>query len=87
MDLLSLMPSDTPPYMADAWVGCMSWAIGDAEVVAMFREETGNQWRPGNGIVAMIDKATGADAAFIKQFVEWANVNIWGPIDTPAAAL
>ena len=73
-----LMPTDTPDYMADAWVGCMSWAITADDSLAAFRAETGNNWTPGKaGIEAMVDKATGADRAFIA----WANVNVWGNMD------
>lgn len=53
-------------------------------VVAAFRAETGNRWEPGKtGIDKMIDQATGADHQFIKAFIAWFNVAVWGPLDGP----
>jgi hypothetical protein len=76
------MPVDTPDFMAPAWLGCIQWAIGKPEIVATFRNETGNNWNPGRtGLDRMIDQATGADRAFIEAFIKWANVNVWGPVD------
>lgn len=81
-DIESLRPADTPEYMTPMWLGSISWAIGDSETVEAFRKETGLQWNPAKtGIERMIDKATGADFEFIKAFVLWANINIWGPLD------
>lgn len=80
MDIEELRPADTPDYMTPAWLGCISWAIGDESVVAAFRQDTGLQWRPGrNGIDRMIDQATGAEQEFVRAFVLWVNVNVWGP--------
>ena len=36
LDIKSLRPVDTPPYMTGAWIGCMRWAIGEPDIVAMF---------------------------------------------------
>ena len=78
----SLMPADTPDYMADAWSSAMHWAAGNADIVQAFRRDTGNAWTPGTTpLDAMIDTATGADQVFAEAFIQWANVNIWGPID------
>lgn len=78
----ALMPADTPDYLAPAWAGCMSWAAGEPEIVAAFQRETGNKYRPPTtGLEAAIDKAAGADRAFIEAFIRWANLRIWGPID------
>ena len=80
--LEGLRPSDTPAYMNDAWLGCLVWAINQPEIVAQFREETGNRWSPGGTVIErMVDDATGALHQFIVQFVKWANVNIWGPME------
>lgn len=76
-----LMPADTPDYMAPAWIGCIHWAIGDADILAAFRAETGNTWTPArNGLDMMIDQATVVDRKFIEQFIQWVNINIWGSI-------
>lgn len=80
----ALRPADTPAYMTDAWVACLVWAIGQDDILAKFRSDTGNQWTPPrDGLSKMIDAATGADVAFLTQFIQWANVNIWGPINGP----
>ena len=80
--LEDLRPSDTPAYMNDAWLGCLVWAINQPEIVAQFREAIGNRWSPGGTVIErMVDDATGAPHQFIVQFVKWANINIWGPID------
>jgi hypothetical protein len=81
-DIMELMPEDTPYYMAPAWLGALSLTSGQADAVAEFRRDTGNTWSPSrNGIELAIDKATGADEAFIRDFVAWFNVNIWGLMD------
>lgn len=85
-DIMALMPEDTPAYMAPAWLGCIHWAVGNDEIMAAFRAETGNAWVPASdGLGRLIDEATGADVAFFTAFVQWVNVNVWGPIDGEAA--
>jgi hypothetical protein len=82
VNLIDLKPADTPDYMLSAWIGCLHWALGDPKVLADFRAETGNQWTPGRTpIDRMIDQSTGADRQFIIEFVKWANVHVWGPIE------
>jgi hypothetical protein len=77
-----LRPVDTPEYMTPMWLACMSWAIGNPEIVEAFRNETGMRWAPGrSGLERMIDEATGMDRTFIEAFIRWANVEVWGPID------
>jgi hypothetical protein len=79
-----LKPNDTPDYMLPAWIGCISWAISEPEVVAAFRQETGNQWTPGRSpLERMIDQSTGVDRNFIEAFIRWVNVTIWGPVELP----
>lgn len=80
-DLLELYPADSPDYMVAAWLGCIRWALGEEDVMAQFRRETGTQWTPGrSGLERMIDKVTGADEQFFRQFVAWVNVNLWGEV-------
>lgn len=77
-----LMPSDTPDYMAPAWAGCLSWAIGEPEIRATFERETRMKFAaPKSGLDRMIDEATGHSSAYVKAFIEWANVNVWGPVE------
>jgi hypothetical protein len=80
--LSELVPDDTPDYMVPAWIDCMLWASGEPEIVARFRADTGVNWTPGqSGIERLIDKATGAEESAIKAFVQWFNVNVWGPVE------
>jgi hypothetical protein len=82
MRIEELRPPDLPDSMVDAWLGCISWAVGNAEVVEAFRADTGVQWRPGRtGLERMIDEATGADRKFIEAFIVWVNENLWGSLD------
>jgi len=87
MTLRALRPADTPAYMTDAWLSCVHWALSTPEIVAAFRHETGNTWQPGaSGLDRMIDAATGADRAFLESFIQWVNVNVWGPLDPEAVS-
>ena len=80
--LEDLRPCDTPAYMTPAWISCLQWAISEPEIVAQFREETDNRWSPGRTVIdRMVDDAIGAEHNFILEFVKWANINIWGPIE------
>ena len=79
-----LRPPGTPAYMTPAWISCLQWAINQPEIVAQFREETGNRWSPGRSVIErMVDDATSAGHDLIVEFVKWANVNIWGPMEPP----
>ncbi len=83
-NVVDLMPADTPAYMAPAWISCMQWAIGVPEILESFRVDTGMRWTPGRSpIERMINDSTEMSWHFVKAFVEWANVNIWGPMDGP----
>ena len=81
LDLLTLMPDDTPGYMAPAWIGCMQFAITTDYILGQYRIDTGDVWKPAKTpIDEMIDHATGREEAFVMAFVAWANVNIWGSL-------
>ena len=41
LDIFSLMPSDTPSYMFDAWLGCIAWCASESAIVDRFSVETG----------------------------------------------
>jgi len=84
MDIEALMPADTPGYMLPAWLGCIHWAIGEADVMRAFEAETGLRYSPAKTpLDRAIDQATGYSEDFLRQFIEWANVNVWGPMDGP----
>lgn len=83
-DVMTLRPADTPEYMNPAWLGCISFALNQPELMQQFRDETGMRWQPArSGIERMIDQATGMEWEFVKAFVLWVNVNVWGPIGGP----
>ena len=66
-------------YMIPAWLSCLYWAVGDADMMDAYRTATGDNWRPSGGLNAMVDAATGADRAFFLRFAGWFNTNVWGP--------
>ena len=77
------MPCD--PLMRMAWVPALSAALGNAEILAAFRADTGERWQPGaSPLERMIDDATGAGDAFMSRFVDWFNANVWGDLNEPA---
>lgn len=83
----ALMPADTPDYMAPAWAGCVSWALGNRDMLAQFCADTGNNWMPSGRGSEMTERARAApssdDRAFMEAFVAWVNINVWGPMDGP----
>lgn len=75
-----LMPRN--PLMAIAWADGLRWAIGDPQIVANYRADTGDNWQPGTTpIDRMIDDSSGAGLAFARSFAKWFNANIWGEVD------
>lgn len=71
------MPDDR--LMAIAWIGALRYALGNEEMIAAFRAETGNNWTPAKtGFGQVVDAATGAEADFLRQFAVWFNENVWG---------
>ncbi len=81
--LAPYLPQDAALH--PAWLGCLSWAIQEPEVLAAFRAETGQTWTPGRSpIERMIDEATGADQAFFAAFAQWMNEHLWGSHDEEA---
>ena len=59
-----LMPEDTPNYMFDAWISCMSWAAKNDEIRAKFHK--------------FFKNTVLTDDEFIEVFIPWFNENIWG---------
>ena len=68
-----------------AFTGCVSWALGHDDMLAHYRQATGDRYTaPTNGLDAAIDRATGADRAFLVRFAEWVGTELWGePEDVP----
>lgn len=74
-----LMPSDTPDYMADAWLGCVVYAAGNPGMLARFQNDTGI-----NSAEMIAAMAADTDKPIIEAFVGWVNSTLWGPIDGDA---
>lgn len=73
---------ETHPLMQIAWRDCLMWAFTFNPIVKQFNEDTGCTFTMGGSpIERMIDKATGADTEYCRQFVEWFNANVWGESD------
>ena len=71
MILEDLRPNDAPDYMTQAWLDCIRWAIQQPEIIAWFREETGNRWSPGGTVIErMVDDATGGSARLYRRVRE-----------------
>ncbi len=81
IDWHALRPDDLPEYLIPAWLGCMRYAISEPEIVAAFREDTGNQWKPpANTLEALVDSQLNRQEEFLVKFITWANTNVWGPL-------
>lgn len=81
-DPIAMMPADTPAFMFPAWWSCILFAAGDDDLRKQFTDDTGVKFSPPkNGIEAMIDAACKTDEHFARRFIEWVNVNVWGPMD------
>jgi hypothetical protein len=77
-DLMSFCPASNA-VMAAGWLGALSFALGRPEIVAAFREDTGNRWTPGRTpLDRIIDDAAGAGEGFMRAFLPWFNENVWG---------
>jgi len=73
-------PSDVPEIMWPMYFSCLQWAIAEPEIMARFKVDTGLSYSPPRcGLDAMIDEATDLKGTIIKAFVEWFNLNVWGP--------
>jgi hypothetical protein len=82
--LAETMPDD--PLMALAWRDCLSWAVGEPEILGAFQRETGTAYAaPRTPLDRMIDKATGVEEHVARAFVKWFNANVWGE-DSPDAS-
>lgn len=56
-------------YMYPAFVGFVSFALQEPEILAQYRAETGDQYRePVSMLDKAIDEASGADLAFLQRF-------------------
>lgn len=76
-----LMPAHVPDELALFWWWSMDWALAEPVIRAKFSIETGNYWEPGlTAVERAIDRETGAERAFVEEFVGWVNEKVWGPM-------
>lgn len=84
IDFEEMFPSKNHPWLFDAWLAFVSFAVRKEEILAHFEEDTGNKVpRPRNGIEAMVDEACGYSPyeEYLKKLIPWLNVNYWGDVD------
>lgn len=68
--------------MEPAFLGFVYWALNDAEMLALYRQQTGDDWRPARTpFEKLIDEATRADLHFLQSFSDWCEREHFG---TPA---
>jgi hypothetical protein len=73
---------DNDPLMYGAFVGCVRWALGNDDIMRLYRDDTGDGFQPAkNGIEKMIDLATGNELAFFQRFSDWVEREIFGSPD------
>jgi len=78
--IMALAP--TNDLMLAAWIGCVHYALGEPAIVAQYRLATGSNWLPPSSpIERMIDEATGAEGAFLVEFIKFVNKEIWGKVN------
>lgn len=68
-------------FMPEAWLGCVSWAIGKPEMREQFKQDTGldlSSLVSRDPISAMIDRQTGRERDMLLKFCDWVTENIWG---------
>ncbi len=66
-------PEDVPEYAWGAWYGCLHWAIGDPDILARFKADTGLSYSAPRF----------AGDFFVLAFVPWFDENIWGKWENP----
>lgn len=77
------------PAMLDAWVGLLHFAIGEREIRAQFKAETGydlDAFIGRSALDALIDQATGHEREAFVAFCDWVTVNMWGDGTAPDEA-
>ena len=78
LDILSLRPGDTPAYMTAAWLGCVAHCANDLYIIRLFERAGGDM---NSDLQINSEGSIDVDGnAVTRKFIEWVNVNIWGPI-------
>lgn len=74
------MPASTPDFMAEAWIGCIRWAMGRRELWDAFFGE-----RPD--LRELVDTRPAPGSAdgdrLAQEYIEWVNRNVWGECPVP----
>jgi hypothetical protein len=79
--LAQYAPSGDEAYLLPAWLGCLSWALTNPQVLEQFEKSTGFKRNHARSpIERMIDEATGMQAEYFAAFAKWMNENIWGGV-------
>ena len=73
------------PLVAAAYIGCLKWAISNADVKSAFNIETGidiNSLINGSPLDQMIDDASGRTQEKLARFADFVTDRIWGTDDS-----
>lgn len=80
-----LVPDGMPADRVPAWVGGLQWAVGDTDMVNLYRADTGDQYRPAETTIdQMVDDAVDREWKFVQDFARWFNANVWGDLEADA---
>lgn len=69
------------PLMAEAYLGCVSWALDNDDIKRAFQEETGINLESianAKGEARMIDEATGRTREAVAAFMDFVTRTVWG---------
>lgn len=69
------------PLMAPAFLGCVSFALGNDEIVRAFERDTGYDLaaiRDARGIDMLIDEQSGRTQAVLAAFMDFVTREVWG---------
>ena len=80
--LTDLAPDSWPAEQVPAWVAGLTWAAGNAQMVNLYRMDTGDTWTPAAAAInQLVDEATGRDWQFVQDFARWFNATVWGDLE------
>lgn len=69
------------PFMADAYLGCVSFALSNDDIKRAFKDETGHdldELASTQGVAQLIDDATGRTSAVMALFMDFVTKTVWG---------
>ena len=77
---MTLTPSGWP-WAAEAYLGCVSWALTNDAIKCAFKTETGydlDDIATARGEARLIDEATGRTEAAMAAFMDFVTREVWG---------